>query len=518
MKQHLHSIILVISILIHLTFSLGAVNNSLYGWHEYRKTQTALTVKYFAKEGISLDYKTPIVGSPWKVPMEFPTYQAIVYWVHSIFNGNLEAEGRIVSLIFFYLSLFIIYRFLARLNITSKNNIKLIIASIVLSNYYLYWGGVFLIEATALFFSIWYAYLLYINLIEKERTKITGWVFILLIGLLGMLTKVTAFIPIAFTILVAIGLHILSKNSFAITFKKMLIPCITFLICVIVQYWWVSYADGIKAENPIAAEWVSSAIRSWNFGTLEQRLTPSLWAHYFNGLGHYILPLYALVFLIAVYNSFRNRNILRFNMVVLGIFFSAPLLFFNLYKVHTYYSIATNLFFIIFMFFNILELKNTVADKLIAPKLKIAGIGLLFLGIIALFGYRIYHVGYSDKYFTSKTENNPYNEFAEYIGKHTNENAYVIICGNKLNSNITYHIDRKSINTSIEYIDDDATKEMLLKRNGATDFNGIICLQNDTTLKESVATLWEVNPQPAYKLKLQDKSGLLPDWLCYYKN
>ncbi len=517
MKKHLHSIILAISILIHLSFSLGAVSNSLFGWHEYRKTQTALTVQYFVKEGVSLDYKTPIVGAPWKVPMEFPTYQAIVYWVHSVFGGNLEAEGRIVSLIFFYLSLFIIYRFLAKLNITSKNNIKLIITGIILSNYYLYWGGVFLIETTALFFSVWYSYILYINTIEKERVKITSWLFLLIIGLIGMLTKVTAFIPIAFTILVAIGLHILSKNSFATTFKKLLIPCITFLICVVMQYWWVTYSDNIKLENPIAKQWASSEIRAWNFGTLQQRLTPAQWTHYFNGLGHYVSALYALVFLIAGYNSFRNKRILGFNIVLLAIFFSGPLLFFNLFKVHTYYSIATNLFFIIFMFFNILELRNTIADKLVAPKLKLAGVTFLILGIFALYSYRIYNTGYKDKYYTSRPENNPYNEFIDYMTKHTDSDAYFVMCGNKLNSNLTYYMDRKSIDATIDYIDNRDIKDMLLKRNGTAHFNGIISFQSDTTLKKSVAELWQVNPQPSYKCRIYDNSGILPDWLCYFK-
>lgn len=517
MKQHFASIILATSFIIHLSFSLGAINNSLHGWHEFRQTQTALSVRHVIRDGISLNYKTPVVGAPWKVPMEFPIYHAVVYAVHNVFNGKLEAEGRAVSLLFFYLSLIVLFQFINKLNITSNSHIKIIMAGILLSNYYMYWATVFLIESTALFFSILFAYLLYTNVFEKEKTNIASWFLAILIGIIGMLAKITAFIPIVFPVLLAMGLFFLFREGFAYAFKKLIIPCSIFVICILVQYWWVCYADAIKAENPIASVWISSSpdMKKWNFGTLNQRLSPSLWVHYFTGLGHYVGALYVFVFLAAMYNSYKSKKLLIFNIILLTIFFTGPLIFFNLYKVHTYYSITTNLFFIAFILLNILELCNSIPNKAMLPSLKNITVSTILFGLLLLFTYRLYHAGFNDKYHTSKHENNPYNEFADYIAQNTNKEAYFIVCGIKLNANITYYIDRKSINTSLGYIENSANTDMLIKRNGIENFSGIISVQNDTLeIRPSIQKLWKVNPKPKYKKLLQHNKPL---WLCYYK-
>ena len=74
-------------------FGIALLCGSLLGWglsasrgwdtpgmlgHEFRQTQTALSIQAMQREGFRLDYPTPILGKPWSIPMEFPLYQLAV--------------------------------------------------------------------------------------------------------------------------------------------------------------------------------------------------------------------------------------------------------------------------------------------------------------------------------------------------------------------------------------------------------------------------------------------------------
>ncbi len=492
-------------------FSLGAANNSLHGWHEYRQTQTAITVKYFIKEGWQLNYQTPIAGAPWKIPLEFPVYQSVVYVAHLILNGNLEAEGRVVSLVFFYLSLLIVYKLLILLKVVEKQTALLIISAILLSNYYLYWGSVFLIESTAMFFTLLYCYLLYLYFnTRKPRAALV--LLMALAGIIAALSKVTTFLPACFVILLFTGLYYWYKVGFTRAIKKMLLPVILTVVSIAIQYGWVMYTDNIKAENPFASSWISTNISKWTFGTFTQRTNPANWLQFFSGLGHYQSALYLLVLLIATYNSIKDKKSRWFNALLLALFLCAPIIFFNLFKVHNYYAISINLYFIVFIFYNIFQLQHTIKFK--PQVIKILSYTLAS-GIIALFAYRFVYVGYTDKFITSKHENNPYNSLLDFIGSHTLQNDYLIICGNELNPNITYYIDRKTLNTSLLAIDSMAIRTTILQRNANYNNAGLIVLDTTNTLNNNTASIWGFSSQPAYKQQVTDDAGNTR-WLCYY--
>ena len=48
----------------------------MLGPHSFRQTQTAISTYYMAEDAsVFADYITPVLGKPWRIPMELPIYQ-----------------------------------------------------------------------------------------------------------------------------------------------------------------------------------------------------------------------------------------------------------------------------------------------------------------------------------------------------------------------------------------------------------------------------------------------------------
>ena len=69
--------------------------------HAFRQSQTALSTYWINSSPNIFSYYTPIIGAPWSIPFEFPTYQIIVSFISSMFEFPLVQTGRILSFIFF---------------------------------------------------------------------------------------------------------------------------------------------------------------------------------------------------------------------------------------------------------------------------------------------------------------------------------------------------------------------------------------------------------------------------------
>jgi hypothetical protein len=69
-------IIFVALMLLSMPFRLMNLQDPLTGEHEFRQTQTALSVREMRAHGISwLHPKLPLFGPPWECPMEYPVFQ-----------------------------------------------------------------------------------------------------------------------------------------------------------------------------------------------------------------------------------------------------------------------------------------------------------------------------------------------------------------------------------------------------------------------------------------------------------
>ena len=103
---------------------------------------------------------------------------------------------------------------------------------------------------------------------------------------------------------------------------------------------WTAYADSIKGASEATAFLTSSALTGWNFGSVAQRFDPGLWSFVLNSVLVLAAGLIPLMLVPAILRLARQASA-RFVLWMVVASVAPPLLFFNLYVVHTYYSIAT---------------------------------------------------------------------------------------------------------------------------------------------------------------------------------
>src|SRR5690242_19652972 len=70
---------------LHAAYFLWiGVDRPALDYYAFRQTQTALSAYWLWKDGFRLIYETPVVGFPWSIPFEFPTYQWLVALLREI--------------------------------------------------------------------------------------------------------------------------------------------------------------------------------------------------------------------------------------------------------------------------------------------------------------------------------------------------------------------------------------------------------------------------------------------------
>jgi hypothetical protein len=118
---------------------------------------------------------------------------------------------------------------------------------------------------------------------------------------------------------------------------------------------WLAYGDTLKAQNVFAKELILSTSanqRSWNFGTLEQKLDPATWQHIGQHIADQLLVpnawaggLLAGVVLIAGAACAPRR--IPVIAIFLAGFAAGPLVFTNLYFEHNYYWFANSIWLLL---------------------------------------------------------------------------------------------------------------------------------------------------------------------------
>ena len=87
--------------------------NTLFDFHGFRQTQTAISADSIMQGGSFLRYETPVLGPPWSLPFEFPLYQGIVAAAARAFSTPLDQTGRFISIVFYYLCFFPLFSILS---------------------------------------------------------------------------------------------------------------------------------------------------------------------------------------------------------------------------------------------------------------------------------------------------------------------------------------------------------------------------------------------------------------------
>jgi 4-amino-4-deoxy-L-arabinose transferase-like glycosyltransferase len=92
---------------------------------------------------------------------EFPLYQWIVASAVKVGGFPIDQTGRFVSVLFFILALYPIFKILKALKLTT-NNILLILSLICFSPQYIFWSRTFMIESIVLALSFTIGWCFYI--------------------------------------------------------------------------------------------------------------------------------------------------------------------------------------------------------------------------------------------------------------------------------------------------------------------------------------------------------------------
>jgi hypothetical protein len=329
---------------LHAVYFLAiGLSRPISDMHEFRQTQTALSAYWIWREGHFLAYETPVVGYPWSIPFEFPTYEDLVAALRAI-GVPIVVGGRLISFAFLIGLLWPLAILCDALRLGRTT--YLVIAILLLASpIHVFWGRTLMIETCAVFFGLaWLAFLA--RFLERRHARDA--VFALLAGILATLTKSTTFPPFGllggalfcWTVFLDVraGLNAARIGTLVLAACAGIVPLAVGLL-------WVWFSDHVKQANPIGALLTSSALHGWTFGTLQQRLSYQLWHDViWRRAMRDILGGVAVAAPLLVFAAALNRRILGLAIACVAAFLLPFLLLTNLHIIHNYYQTANAIF------------------------------------------------------------------------------------------------------------------------------------------------------------------------------
>jgi hypothetical protein len=311
---------------------VGQLGHSLYEDFAFRQTQTALLARNYAESGIDLRHSPLTVFGPGSdVPMELPLPQAAAALLQRLGLGP-DFAMRLVGLAGFVLAAVVLAILVHRWH--GRRACVVATAVFQLTPFALLWGGAALIDfpATALGLTL-------VLLADMWFRDGRPWLLPLVgtVSALAFLVKATT-APVYCVLVLFAGLAALATAPRI----RVLIGLLTVGVPGLVAAGlWTHYADGVKHSQPLARFLESSSLWSWNFGTTDQRLDPDTYRVIGERLATEVwgvLPLAVLLALVGVVTAKGPERIRRAGWLVTAV--AGPLIFFNLYVIHSYYLSA----------------------------------------------------------------------------------------------------------------------------------------------------------------------------------
>ena len=314
---------------------LGWTNVPVDG-HEFRQTQTAISIRYLAQDGLRLDYPTPLLGKPWSIPLEFPLYQNAAALLVRLTGLPVEQAARTISLAFFYLSLPALYLLAGRLSLPPHRRL-LVLACVLASPVYLFYQRTVLIESTALCLGVWFLHFYW----TAQGGSFAATIAALACGALAAMVKATTFcIFLAPALFILVAEVVRRRASLG---SLLLRAALLMGGGLIAAAGWAAYADSVKRLNPLSHELQSNVASHWITGDLSLRFSPSYWSAVGVITSDSVLGWIGLIglalFVLLVPGATRRT------IGLLLLCYLAPLLVFsNVYLIHDYYFFANGVF------------------------------------------------------------------------------------------------------------------------------------------------------------------------------
>ena len=299
--------------------------------YAFRQMQTTLMIREYMSGGLFQLSPLPLFGPPGQLPLEFPAFQ----WLAAV-GGNLigttpQIAGRIAAMVFFLISAALIALIATRLYSKVTGFVAFVLFLFLPFGWQ--WGNAPLIEfaATASALASFYLIMLWV-----ERRA--WWLLVLLTITLSLafLVKITTAV-IWLVPLLALALVWQRRSNLREVINRWPLV-IAFGVAGVIGLIWTRFSDLYRAENPFTYFLTSEALTTWNFGTIEQRLDTENWARisdYGDSIYGLLLVFFVLLVLAIGFWSQRMITIALASLLVI-----APLIFFNLYYMHSYYLAA----------------------------------------------------------------------------------------------------------------------------------------------------------------------------------
>ena len=429
--------------ILSLGFSFYATSvgfyNSLYDFHGFRQAQTAISADSMLHGGSFFHYETPVFGPPWSLPFEFPLYQGIVAGLAKILSTPLDQTGRAVSILFYYLCFFPLSSILLRIGLRGTQIIPAL-SLFAVSPLYVFVSRLFMIESTALFFSLMYVDQMFRLVTGNTQLRYRYMYAAAIFGGIAGMVKVTTFAPYFILGTAWVGWTIWRNRVTRQPSNAVLTAVV--LLCVVLPVaatWsWTKFADSVKEQNPFGAFLTSNMLRAWTFGPFAERLHPRIYLRLIVAVGNQAGSVWAVVIVLSVYIWLCRK---WDAMAVSGLLLYACtiLIFFNLHVVHEYYPYSNAVFLLV------------AIGVLITAVLKLSGfrgwigVALLVLQLAAC------TVRYFDQFYPIQIKNaEGWPAAAALIERTTDPRGAIVILGLDWSPELPYQSHRRAImNTSL---------------------------------------------------------------------
>ena len=344
--------LLVFAIIDQFLSFFRRFNEPLLGMFAFRETQTALSAYWMTQGGPKLIYETPVLGSPYTIPFEFPFFQWATALLAYLTPMSVESAARTVCFTFFWGCIYFAYRIIRVLDFDRETAI-LFIGLVCLSPLYLYWSSTSMIESMALAFALAWLWA-YLKFLKTDRLRYL--LLALIFGCMAALEKITTFPPVLLVGCVLTLIHFYQNwtdepNGLAAFLARNTIKAVLLLSLVVVPITaaglWVHLADTAKSTSTLGKTVTSEAIRRFNFGTLEQRLSPDNWKTVI--FGRSLLHILGCAWFVVLFMAgafLRSRRSWIAVTLCFAAYLIAPMIFWQLHIVHYYYQYANGAYLI----------------------------------------------------------------------------------------------------------------------------------------------------------------------------
>jgi len=481
----------------------------LQGFHlpaeGFRQSQTAISVWALLHGGAWFAYETPVLGLPWSIPMEFPTYQWIVALCCAAFKTPIDETGRVISILSFYTCFYPVWIILKSLKIETIYRF-IFLSLFLVSPLYILFSRDFLIEVFTVLLGFFYL-ASQVRYFETQKKSVLF--YCIFWGSLCAVTKVMTFAGfLSGSLILSFYFNQNEKKLKILThyfFKFFLIP-MTFAVL------WQKYSDAVKLKNPAADIIYSKNLMAWTFGSLAQRLD------FLNYFGRFLFrssmtdAVGERAFLIiAAVSFFFERRFLKPFLLLIGCYFITTYTFISLYLVnaHGYYRTAVG-FYIVFAF------AYWIYGWIIQTGLK-HKIGLIFLALLTLgASYR-----FTDEHLTKQLHtDDKLTAFSKKIDEVSDPNGVLYITGFDWNPSIAYQARRRAhTRISLDTLKNkDASYDHYLKLKNTYPTAGLVVCANEGPfgLKKYEPLLRSLEVHEDFEFAIDDSVLELKQYNCFF--